>query len=89
MNGYVYILKSLKNNRYYIGSAINLENRFMQHEQGKVLATKYLRPLKIVFSQCFESIVIARKLESKLKKYKSRQIVEKIIAEGKIKVCVD
>lgn len=48
--------------------------------------TRNLRPLKLVFSQEFESIDIARKIERKLKKYKSRKIIENIITDKVIKL---
>ena len=77
----VYFLQSLKNQRYYIGSTVDLERRFNEHKNGLVKATKYLRPLKIVFFQEYSSISEARKVEYKLKKLKNRNIVERIIDE--------
>jgi putative endonuclease len=85
-SGYVYILKSIKNDSYYIGSCINLEHRFKQHCNGLVKSTKYLRPLQIVFYQKFDSIKTARKIELKLKKLKSRNIIERIIQDKIIKL---
>lgn len=41
---YAYILKSIKDNRYYYGHTENLEKRLMMHNKGKVLSTKDRRP---------------------------------------------
>jgi putative endonuclease len=81
---WVNIIESEKNGRYYLGSTQDLENRLREHNNGEVASTKYLRPLRLIFSQQFKSVSIARRVEYKLKKYKSRRILEKVIADGKI-----
>ena len=82
---YVYILQSQKNGRYYIGSTNNPQIRLQQHNDGQVTATKYTRPFVLVFKQMFETQKEARVIEAKLKKFKSRRIIEQIIADGIIK----
>jgi putative endonuclease len=84
MKGYLYILKSLKNGKYYIGSTDNLERRLIEHNSGseKSKFTKNNRPFELVFSQEYESLKIARKIEYKLKSFKSRKIIEEIIKDG-------
>jgi len=82
--GYVYILRSLKDKNFYIGSTVDLERRYLQHSQGKVTSTKRRRPLELLFFQEFESISKARKIENRLKKLKRKDIVAKIVKEGKI-----
>lgn len=88
MKGYVYILKSLRNQRYYIGSTINVSNRFEKHQNGLVKSTKSLRPLKIELVQEYESIRIAKQIEYKIKCLKRRDYIDKMIAEGHIKMSV-
>jgi len=82
--GTVYILRSLINNRYYVGSTIDLESRLKQHNRGKTKSLKFSKPYEISFSQEYNSITDARKIEFKLKKLKSRAILDRIIKEGKI-----
>ena len=82
--GTVYILKSLHNGRYYIGSTIDLERRLIEHNQGKTKSLRYSRPYELVFSQDYSSISEARKVEMKLKKFKSRVILDRIIKDRKI-----
>ena len=84
MKGYLYILKSDKLNRFYIGSSDNPERRLVnQHNKGFVRSTKPGIPWIIVFKQEYIDLVTARKIEYKLKTYKSRKIIEKIIQNQK------
>lgn len=82
----VYILQSQKNSRFYVGSTENIERRFKEHCNGLVCSTKNIRPLGLVFFQNYDCIKTARQIEYKLKKLKSRKIIEKIIEEGVIKL---
>lgn len=77
----VYILQSLKNGRYYIGSTIDLDRRFEEHSSGFVKATKNIRPLKIVASIVCNNPSESRKSEYRLKQYKSRKIIENVIRD--------
>ena len=86
MKGYVYILKSLKNQCYYVGSTLNMINRFKKHELGYVNATKNLRPLKIELVQEYESITIAKQIVYRIKQLKRRDYLEKMIKSGHIKM---
>jgi len=83
---FVYILKSQKNNRFYIGSTIDVDNRFIKHQKGEVKATKNLRPLTLEFYQYFPTIKEAKIIEYKLKKLKRRDYIEKIIKDKKIRM---
>jgi len=91
MAGYLYILKSLKNQRFYIGSTDNLERRMYEHNSGfeKNKFTKNNRPFELVFSQEYKSLKIARKIEYKLKSFKSRKIIEEIIKDEFCRLKVD
>lgn len=48
---YVYILKSTKNNKFYIGQTGNIYKRFLRHNKGKVKSTKSGAPWKLVYSE--------------------------------------
>ena len=86
MKGYVYILNT-SNNKYYIGSTKNLDQRITEHNLGKTKSLKYLLPISLVFSKQYNDIKIARKIEIKLKKLKSRKIIERIIEDQNILIC--
>ncbi len=46
---YVYVLKSLKDNKLYIGFSENLEERIEHHNNGLVESTKRRKPLKLIY----------------------------------------
>lgn len=46
---YTYVLKSLKDNKLYIGFSEDLKKRLAEHNKGLVEATQSRRPLKIVY----------------------------------------
>jgi len=81
---FVYILQSLVNHRYYIGSTNNIERRLNEHNNGSSGYTRLTKPFKLVFKQKYETLKEARSIEFKLKKLKSKKIIEKIIADQKI-----
>ena len=83
--GYLYILQSEKNGRYYIGSTNNLSRRIAEHSAGKTKSIRALRPLRIVFKQDFATLAEARRAERKLKRLKSKKIIDRIIGDGIIK----
>jgi len=85
MKAHVYIIERSKNREFYIGSTENLERRVREHQAGKVAATRNKRPYKLVFSQEFENIDIAKKVERKIKSWKRKDFVERIIRDGFIK----
>ena len=60
---YAYILKSLKDQKYYYGHASNLDLRLKQHNYGKVKATKGRRPLIIHYFEAFSTKTEAIKRE--------------------------
>ncbi len=82
---WVYILKSEKNGRYYIGCSNDPDRRLLEHNAGKTESLKYLLPVKLVFKQGFKTSSEASKVESKLKKNKNRKILELIIRDCYIK----
>lgn len=66
---YVYVLKSLKDNKCYYGSTNDLRRRLKQHQEGRVFSTKYRRPVKLVYYEAFLSETDCREREQKLKNY--------------------
>ena len=49
---YVYVLRSLKDDKNYIGYTNNLKRRFNEHNAGKIEITKNRRPFKLI---CYEA----------------------------------
>ena len=77
----VYILKSVKSDRYYIGFSQDLERRLGEHNSGKVRATKYSRPWQLVYSEEHADATSARQREQQLKRMKSRVYLDALMAE--------
>lgn len=75
----VYILKSEKNNSYYIGSCENIEIRLEQHNNGKVKSTKRYIPWRLVFKEEHKDLRSARKREIQIKRWKKRSAIENLI----------
>ena len=49
MKYFVYILQSIKDNKFYTGYTNDLKRRFEEHNAGIVLSTKHRIPLKLVY----------------------------------------
>ena len=73
---------------YYVGSSANPKRRLDDHNQGRVKATKNKGPWVLKFFQEFSTVSEARQIEYKIKKLKRRDILEKIIKDGYIKIKV-
>ena len=80
---YVYILKSLKDDKYYIGQTNNIENRLKQHFYGKVISTKNRRPLQVVGYKVYETRSEAMWIEHDLKKHgdKKKKFIDNLFKE--------
>lgn len=70
---YVYLLKSLKDNNYYIGQTNNVERRLSVHNLGQVQSTKYRRPFKLVGYQPYDTRNEARWVEYNLKNHSDKK----------------
>jgi putative endonuclease len=64
---YVYILKSKKDNRLYVGSTDDLKRRLTEHREGRCKSTRPLRPLELEANIAVRDEPIARELEKYLK----------------------
>jgi len=82
---YLYILKSLNSQKYYTGTSENAEKRLIFHNAFEKGFTSRYRPWEIVFKQEFEDKKLALAAERKIKSWKSRKMIEKII-RGELKL---
>jgi len=85
---YAYILESLRDGRYYIGSTTNLNARLKHHHGKSTPSTSRFGGVKLIFSQKYSTIKEARVVEMKLKKLKRKGYLKKIIEDGFIKMKV-
>ena len=75
----IYILQSLKTNRYYIGQTSDMDQRLIMHNSGHVKSTKNHRPWKVVYSETFQNRSNACKRELKIKSYKGGILFKKLL----------
>lgn len=75
----VYILKSIINNRFYIGQTKDIKRRLTKHNKGLVRSTKAYKPWKIVYFENYKTLSDARKRENQIKSWKKRSLIEKLI----------
>lgn len=66
---FVYVLKSLKDDKYYFGQTNNIENRLKQHFYGKVISTKNRRPFKLIGYKQYKTRNEATWVEYNIKKH--------------------
>lgn len=65
---YVYVLKSAKDDKIYIGSTNDLRRRLSEHNAGKVRSTKSRVPFQLRYYEAFYTEINAQKRELSLKK---------------------
>lgn len=73
---YVYILKSKKDNKLYVGKTKNLRRRFSEHNSGKVISTKNRTPFELLFYEAFKSKTDAGRDELFFKSGYGREVVK-------------
>ncbi len=64
---YTYVLKSLRDNKLYVGHTNNLIKRIREHNQGLVEATKNRKPLRLIYYEACNVLEDAVKREGSLK----------------------
>ena len=83
MHYFVYILLSNKDNNLYVGCSHDVLGRIVEHNSGKVLATKNRRPLAVIHTEEFQDKAKAFNRERYLKSLWSARFKKKILNEYK------
>jgi len=73
---WIYVLQSKKDNKLYIGSTGDLNQRIKCHNKGKVRSTKSRRPLKLIYSEEYDTVTQARQCENFLKTGQGRECLK-------------
>ena len=76
---FVYILRSINDGSYYIGSTQDLHSRLERHNQGRSQYTKAKRPWKIVYFEEYPDRSTAMKRERGMKDRKDRAFIEDLM----------
>jgi putative endonuclease len=76
----VYLLKSLKDMKYYIGQTENVVTRLKKHNNGQVKSTKSRKPFILIGYEEYETRDKARYREYELKKHsdKKKKFIKKL-----------
>jgi len=77
---YVYILRSLKDGKFYIGCTSILQKRIDRHNNGGNVSTSRRRPLELVYSEIYTTKIEALAREKLIKNYKGGDAFKKLIA---------
>ncbi len=64
---YTYVLKSLKDGKYYTGWTVDLRRRLKMHNEGKIFSTKDRRPFKLIYYEACLNKEDAKQREKYLK----------------------
>ena len=83
---YTYVIKSLKNNRHYVGfTKKNPKIRLKEHNSATNIYTKHNRPFELIYFEQYETESFARKRERFLKSGHGREFLKrKLINLGPI-----
>ena len=77
---YVYALRSLKNQKRYVGStSIPPCERLKQHNSGSSVWTKHNGPFELIYKEEYSNVTEARKRENFLKSGVGRKCLDKIL----------
>lgn len=76
---YVYILQSLKDKRFYIGSTENIEMRIDEHNSGQTKSLRNRRPLKLIYQDEFFNRSDAIRREAQIKSYKGGNALKNLL----------
>ncbi len=64
---YVYMLRSKKDDKLYLGSTNDLKRRFTEHNAGKVISTRLRKNLELIYYKSYNNEKQARIREHNLK----------------------
>ena len=82
MMHFVYILKSKKDERYYVGCTSDIDKRIKAHNAGKTRSLKNRRPLDLVYTEKYTSMEDAYNREKQIKSYKGGEAFKKLVSGG-------
>ena len=71
-----YILWSEVTGRYYTGSTEDLDNRFIEHNQGEMSSTRSGIPWKIIHVEYFTTRALAMRKEEQIKSRGAKRYLE-------------
>jgi len=79
---YTYVLKSLKDKKFYIGRSDDLRRRITEHKAGKVKSTKNRLPIELIFYEAFKNKLDAIRRENYFKTTKGKRALHIMLKES-------
>lgn len=76
---FVYILRSLKDKRHYIGYTGDLDRRIKDHNKGKNRSVRGRGPFQLIYKEEFKDALSAQRREKEIKSYKGGNAFKKLI----------
>jgi putative endonuclease len=77
----VYVLRSLKDAKFYIGYTTDLGKRFKEHQVGVVTSTKPRMPFELIFFEAYRNKYDAIRREKYLKTSKGKNTLKQMLKE--------
>ncbi len=74
---FVYTLHSKKDGNLYIGYTENLQRRFVEHQEGKVMSTKHRLPIELIYYEAYLNQDDAKGREKFLKSGSGHRFLKK------------
>ncbi|MFA6251771.1 MAG: GIY-YIG nuclease family protein [Candidatus Paceibacterota bacterium] len=75
---FVYILKSINHEKFYVGSTTDIDRRIFEHNSGSTTYTKRYMPWKVIYTEKYVNLSEARKREKYLKSSAGRKFTKTI-----------
>ena len=80
---FVYVLRSLRDGKYYTGSTSDLHRRLQEHNAGRAKSTRNRRPFEVSHVEEFETREEAESREKYLKCGKGREELKEILSNAR------
>lgn len=78
---YVYVLRSDRDGKFYVGMTNDLRRRVLQHQSGQNVSTVRRLPVKLVFYEAYLCASDARRREIYLKTVKGKTTLRAMLRE--------
>ncbi|MDO9572956.1 MAG: GIY-YIG nuclease family protein [Candidatus Omnitrophota bacterium] len=78
---HVYVLRSLKDNKHYIGYTNNLERRLQDHNRRKSISIRHRGPFELIHEEIFQTKLEAIHRERQIKSYKGGDAFKELLKE--------
>ncbi len=78
---YLYVLISLKDHKFYIGSTNDLKRRLQEHQQGKNISTAKRLPVRLIFYEAYPTKSDAERRERYFKTNKGKTTLRQMLRD--------